>query len=108
MVPVCFTRGQTQVLTIATLGSMGEQQKLDTIEPEDQKRFIHHYNFPPFSVGEAKVMRGPSRRDIGHGALAERALQHVIPSEDEFPYTIRLVSEVLSSNGSNLYGEHMR
>ena len=95
-----FTRGQTQVLTIATLGSMGEQQKLDTIEPEDQKRFIHHYNFPPFSVGEAKVMRGPSRRDIGHGALAERALQQVIPSEDEFPYTIRLVSEVLSSNGS--------
>lgn len=95
-----FTRGQTQVLTIATLGSMGEQQKLDTLEPEDTKRFIHHYNFPPFSVGEARPLRGTGRREIGHGALAERALAPLIPTEDEFPYTIRLVSEVLSSNGS--------
>jgi polyribonucleotide nucleotidyltransferase len=95
-----FTRGETQVLTIATLGSMGEQQKLDGIEPEETRRFLHHYNFPPFSVGEARFLRGPSRRDIGHGALAQRALLSVIPDEEEFPYTIRLVSEVLSSNGS--------
>ncbi len=95
-----FTRGETQVLTILTLGSMGEQQRLDTIEPEDSKRYIHHYNFPPFSVGEARPLRGASRRDLGHGALAERALMPVVPSEEEFPYTIRLVSEVLSSNGS--------
>jgi|DewCreStandDraft_2_1066082.scaffolds.fasta_scaffold00800_13 polyribonucleotide nucleotidyltransferase len=95
-----FTRGQTQVLTIATLGSLGERQELDTIEPEESKRFIHHYNFPPFSTGEVRPLRGPSRREIGHGALAERALEPVIPSEEEFPYTIRLVSEVLSSNGS--------
>ena len=95
-----FTRGQTQVMTIATLGSFGEQQKLDTLSPEDRKRFLHHYNFPPFSVGEARPMRGPSRREVGHGALAERAIQVVIPDEETFPYTIRLVSEVLSSNGS--------
>jgi polyribonucleotide nucleotidyltransferase len=95
-----FTRGQTQVLTIATLGSFGEQQKLDTLAPEERKRYLHHYNFPPFSVGEARPMRGPGRREIGHGALAERALEAVIPSEEDFPYTIRLVSEVLSSNGS--------
>jgi polyribonucleotide nucleotidyltransferase len=95
-----FTRGETQVLTIATLGSVGEQQKLDGIEPEDTRRFLHHYNFPPFSVGEARFLRGPSRRDVGHGALAERALLPVVPGEEEFPYTIRLVSEVLSSNGS--------
>ena len=95
-----FTRGETQVLTIATLGSMGEQQRLDTLDPEETKRYMHHYNFPPFSVGEARPMRGPSRRDTGHGALAERALFPVIPGEDVFPYTIRLVSEVLSSNGS--------
>ena len=95
-----FTRGQTQVLTIATLGSFGEQQKLDTLSPEDKKRFLHHYNFPPFSVGETRPMRGPSRREIGHGALAERAIEPIIPSEEDFPYTIRLVSEVLSSNGS--------
>jgi polyribonucleotide nucleotidyltransferase len=95
-----FTRGETQVLAIATLGSVGDQQKLDTIEPEERKRFLHHYNFPPFSVGEARFLRGPSRRDIGHGALAERALFPVVPDEEEFPYTIRLVSEVLSSNGS--------
>lgn len=95
-----FTRGQTQVLSIATLGSLGEEQKLDGLGPEDSKRFMHHYNFPPFSVGETKRIGTPSRRDIGHGALAERALLPVIPSEQEFPYTIRLVSEVLSSNGS--------
>ena len=83
-----------------TLGSVGDQQKLDTLSPDEKKRFMHHYNFPPFSVGEARPMRGPSRRDIGHGALAERALEPVIPSEEEFPYTIRVVSEVLSSNGS--------
>ena len=96
-----FTRGETQALTILTLGSMGEQQRIDGIEPEDSKRYIHHYNFPPYSVGEARFMRGPSRRDIGHGALAERALLPVIPNEEDFPYTIRLVSEVLSSNGSS-------
>jgi len=95
-----FTRGETQALTIATLGSMGEQQKLDGLEPDETRRFIHHYNFPPFSVGETRPLRGPSRRDVGHGALAERALLPVIPGEEEFPYTIRLVSEVLSSNGS--------
>ena len=95
-----FTRGQTQVLTIATLGSLGEQQKLDSLSPEDRKRYLHHYNFPPFSVGETRPMRGPARREIGHGALAERAVEAVIPSQEDFPYTIRLVSEVLSSNGS--------
>src|SRR3990170_3145960 len=95
-----FTRGQTQVLTIATLGSMGEEQRLDTLSPEETKRFMHHYNFPPFSVGEVRRLGSPSRRDIGHGALAERSLEPVLPSEEEFPYTIRLVSEVLSSNGS--------
>ncbi|MCI0884232.1 MAG: polyribonucleotide nucleotidyltransferase, partial [Chloroflexi bacterium] len=96
-----FTRGETQALTLLTLGSMGEQQRIDGIEPEDSKRYLHHYNFPPYSVGEARFMRGPSRRDIGHGALAERALMPVIPNEEDFPYTIRLVSEVLSSNGSS-------
>ena len=95
-----FTRGETQVLTIATLGSVGDQQKLDGLEPEEARRYIHHYNFPPFSVGETRPLRGPSRRDIGHGALAERALLPVVPDEEDFPYTIRLVSEVLSSNGS--------
>ncbi len=95
-----FTRGQTQALTIATLGSTAEEQRLDTLSPEDTKRFLHHYNFPPFSVGEVRRMGSPSRRDIGHGALAERAIEPVIPAEDEFPYTIRLVTEVLSSNGS--------
>ncbi|MCH8994561.1 MAG: polyribonucleotide nucleotidyltransferase [Chloroflexi bacterium] len=95
-----FSRGQTQVLTIATLGSTGEQQRLDNLSPEERKRFMHHYNFPPFSVGETRFMRGPARREIGHGALAERAMAPVIPSEDDFAYTIRLVSEVLSSNGS--------
>jgi polyribonucleotide nucleotidyltransferase len=95
-----FTRGETQVLTIATLGTPSEAQTLDTLSPEESKRFIHHYNFPPYSTGEVWPLRGPKRREIGHGALAERALQPMIPSEDQFPYTIRLVSEVLSSNGS--------
>ena len=95
-----FTRGQTQVLSIATLGSFGEQQKLDTLSPEERKRFLHHYNFPPFSVGETRPMRGPARREVGHGALAERAIEAVIPGDEAFPYTIRIVSEVLSSNGS--------
>jgi len=95
-----FTRGETQVLSIATLGSISEVQKLDGITSDEKKRYIHHYNFPGFSVGETKPNRGPGRREIGHGALAERALLPVIPSESEFPYTIRVVSEVLSSNGS--------
>ena len=96
-----FSRGQTQVLTVTTLGSIGEAQKLDGLdELEVTKRYIHHYNFPSYSVGETRPSRGPGRREIGHGALAERALVPVIPSEEEFPYAIRLVSEVLSSNGS--------
>jgi len=95
-----FTRGETQVLTIATLGTVRDEQILDGLSPEESKRFMHHYNFPPYSTGETRPMRGPGRREIGHGALAERALSPVIPGEDEFPYTIRLVSEVLSSNGS--------
>ncbi|HZW49182.1 MAG TPA: polyribonucleotide nucleotidyltransferase, partial [Bacillota bacterium] len=97
-----FTRGQTQVLTSATLGAMGDVQKLDGLsEEDDTKRYMHHYNFPPYSVGETRPMRGPSRRDIGHGALAERALLPMLPDEEQFPYTIRLVSEVLESNGSS-------
>lgn len=96
-----FTRGQTQVLTIATLGSPGEEQRLDDLGLETTKRYIHHYNFPPFSTGEVRRLGSPRRRDIGHGALAERSLLAVLPSEDEFPYTMRLVSEVLSSNGSS-------
>jgi len=95
-----FTRGQTQALTIATLGSMSDKQKIDGLGLEEFKRYMHHYNFPPFSVGEARPLRGPGRREIGHGALAERALLAVIPSVDEWPYTMRLVSEILSSNGS--------
>lgn len=95
-----FTRGETQALTIATLGMPSESQTIDSLSPEEEKRYMHHYNFPPYSTGEAKPMRGPGRREIGHGALAERALVAVIPDESEFPYTIRLVSEVLSSNGS--------
>ncbi len=95
-----FTRGETQVLTLATLGTPREAQELDTLSPTESKRYIHHYNFPPFSTGEVRPMRGASRREIGHGALAERALLPVIPPEDVFPYTLRLVSEVLSSNGS--------
>ena len=96
-----FTRGQTQVLTVATLGAARDEQILDGLGLERSKRYIHHYNFPPYSVGEIKMMRGPSRRDIGHGALAEKALLPVLPDENEFPYTIRLVSEVLESNGSS-------
>jgi polyribonucleotide nucleotidyltransferase len=95
-----FTRGQTQVLTTVTLGSMAEEQRLDSISPEDRKRYIHQYNFPPFSVGEVRRLRGAGRREIGHGALAERALLAVIPSEETFPYMFRVVSEVMSSNGS--------
>ncbi len=95
-----FTRGETQAVSIATLGTPREEQKLDTLRPEDTKRYMHHYNFPPFSTGETWPMRGPRRREIGHGALAETALRSVLPSEEEFPYTLRVVSEVLSSNGS--------
>lgn len=96
-----FTRGQTQVLNVTTLGAIGEEQILDGLGLEESKRYIHHYNFPPYSVGDTRPMRGPGRREIGHGALAERALEPMIPSEEEFPYTIRLVSEVLESNGSS-------
>lgn len=96
-----FTRGQTQVLTIATLGAPGLEQVIETMEEEGTKRYMHHYNFPPFSTGEARPLRGASRREIGHGALAERALVPVLPTREDFPYTIRLVSEVLSSNGSS-------
>lgn len=95
-----FQRGETQVLTLATLGTPREEQTLDGLYPEDSKRYIHHYNFPPYSTGETWFLRGPKRREIGHGALAEAALLPMIPPEDEFPYTIRLVSEALSSNGS--------
>jgi len=99
-----FTRGETQVLTITTLGTPREEQNMDTLGPNQTKRYIHHYNFPPFSTGEVRFMRGPNRRSIGHGALAERALLPMIPAGDEFPYTLRLVSEVLSSNGSTSMG----
>lgn len=99
-----FTRGQTQVLSVATLASVSDSQKLDGLDEETQKRYIHHYNFPSYSVGETKPSRGPGRREIGHGALAERALLPVIPPVDEFPYAIRVVSEVLSSNGSTSQG----
>lgn len=96
-----FTRGETQVLTLVTLGTLSESQPLDTLTPVDTKRYMHHYNFPPFSTGEAKMLRGQSRREIGHGALAERALLPVIPAEETFPYALRLVSEVMASNGSS-------
>jgi DNA polymerase III epsilon subunit family exonuclease len=95
-----FTRGQTQALTVATLGASSDVQRIDTISAETEKRYLHHYNFPPYSTGENKPMRGPSRRDIGHGNLAARALLPVLPSHDEFPYVIRLVSEVVAGNGS--------
>ena len=95
-----FTRGQTQALTVATLGPASDVQRIDTISPETEKRYLHHYNMPPYSTGENKPMRGPGRREIGHGHLAERALLPVLPSEDEFPYVIRLVSECVTSNGS--------
>ncbi len=96
-----FTRGQTQALTLLTLGATGDAQRIDTINPEQSKKYLHHYNFPPYSVGETGFMRGPKRRDIGHGALAERALLPMLPDEKGFPYTIRLVSEILESNGSS-------
>ncbi|MDD6308632.1 MAG: polyribonucleotide nucleotidyltransferase [Clostridia bacterium] len=99
-----FTRGQTQVMSIVTLGAMGDMQMLDGIDTDEYKRYMHHYNFPSYSVGETRPSRGPGRREIGHGALAERALEPVIPSEAEFPYAIRVVSEVLSSNGSTSQG----
>lgn len=99
-----FQRGQTQVLTTVTLGAMSEVQMLDGIDLEETKRYMHHYNFPAYSVGEARPSRGPGRREIGHGALAEKALEPVIPNEEEFPYAIRLVSEVLMSNGSTSQG----
>jgi len=99
-----FTRGQTQVLSIAALGMLSEGQRLDTIDPEETKRYIHHYNFPPYSTGETGFMRGPKRRDIGHGALAEKAIVPVLPDEETFPYAIRIVSEVLESNGSSSMG----
>ncbi|MBP3585262.1 MAG: polyribonucleotide nucleotidyltransferase, partial [Peptococcaceae bacterium] len=99
-----FTRGQTQILSTVTLGAAREEQILDGLDNESSKRYIHHYNFPPYSVGEAHPMRGPGRREIGHGALAERALEPVIPSDEEFPYTIRVVSEALESNGSTSMG----
>jgi len=96
-----FTRGETQVLSVVTLGSPGEEQILEGMEESGKKRFMHHYNFPPFSVGETKPLRGPGRRDIGHGSLAERAIKMLLPDKEEFPYTIRVVSEVLGSNGSS-------
>jgi len=96
-----FTRGQTQVMTVTTLGTPRDAQMIDNLSPNDSKRYMHHYNFPPFSVGEVRFLRGTSRREVGHGALAERALIPVLPTEEEFPYTLRLVSEVLSSNGSS-------
>ncbi len=99
-----FTRGQTQIMTLLTLGTVKEGQKIDDLSREQQRRYIHHYNFPPYSVGETGFMRGPKRRDIGHGALAQRALEAVIPDVEEFPYTIRLVSETLESNGSSSMG----
>ena len=99
-----FTRGQTQILTITTLGAIGDEQILDGLGVEESKRYMHHYNFPAFSVGETRPSRGPGRREIGHGALAERALVPVLPSTEEFPYTLRLVSEVLESNGSSSMG----
>lgn len=99
-----FNRGLTQVLSIATLGSPGDEQEMDDLHPDSEKRYLHHYNFPPFSVGETRPMRSPGRREIGHGALAERALVPVLPPKEQFPYVIRVVSEVLSSNGSTSMG----
>ena len=99
-----FTRGETQIMTLLTLGTAKETQRIDDLSLEEERRYIHHYNFPPFSVGETGFMRGPKRRDIGHGALAQRALEPVIPDAEDFPYTIRLVSETLESNGSSSMG----
>ena len=95
-----FTRGQTQVLSVTTLSSSGDAQKIDNISPQTRKRFMHHYNFPPYSVGETGRIGSPGRREIGHGALAERSIEPILPSEEDFPYAIRVVSEALSSNGS--------
>ena len=99
-----FNRGETQILGVTTLGSAGDAQKLDSLSPEESKRFMLHYNFPPYSVGEARRVGSPGRREIGHGALAERALSAVLPSEEDFPYTLRIVCEALSSNGSTSMG----
>ena len=99
-----FTRGQTQIMNACTLAPLREAQVIEGLGPEEMQRYIHHYNFPPYSVGETKPLRSPGRREIGHGALAERALLPVIPSEEDFPYTLRLVSEVLESNGSSSMG----
>ena len=96
-----FSRGETQVLSVVTLGAPSDEQTLDTMEESGKKRYLHHYNFPGFSVGEVSPLRGPGRREIGHGALAEKALVPMIPTKEDFPYTIRVVSEVLSSNGSS-------
>src|SRR6185312_682240 len=99
-----FTRGQTQILSLLTLGTAKEGQRIDDLSLETDRRFMHHYNFPPYSVGETGFMRGPKRRDIGHGALAQRALEPMIPPAEDFPYTIRIVSETLESNGSSSMG----
>src|SRR5439155_19516470 len=99
-----FTRGQTQIMSLLTLGTAKEGQRIDDLSLEHERRFMHHYNFPPYSVGETGFMRGPKRRDIGHGALAQRALEAVIPPADELPYTIRIVSETLESNGASAVG----
>src|SRR5206468_1192128 len=99
-----FTRGQTQIMTLLTLGTAKEGQRIDDLSLEQERRYMHHYTFPPYSVGETGFMRGPKRRDIGHGALAQRALEAMIPPADEFPYTIRIVSETLESNGSSSMG----
>jgi polyribonucleotide nucleotidyltransferase len=99
-----FQRGLTQVLSVATLGTPGDAQMMDDLHPDEEKRYLHHYNFPPYSVGETRPMRSPGRREIGHGALAERALVPVLPPQEDFPYVIRVVSEVLSSNGSTSMG----
>ncbi|MFM7615564.1 MAG: polyribonucleotide nucleotidyltransferase, partial [Synechococcales cyanobacterium] len=99
-----FNRGLTQVMSVVTLGTPGDAQELDDLHPDDEKRYLHHYNMPPYSVGETKPMRSPGRREIGHGALAERALVPVLPPKEQFPYVIRVVSEVLSSNGSTSMG----
>ena len=96
-----FTRGETQALAVTTLGTPSDEQKIETLVGETFKSFMLHYNFPPYSVGETRMLRGPGRREIGHGALAERAISQVLPSAEEFPYTIRIVSEILSSNGSS-------
>ena len=103
-----FTRGQTQALVTLTLGSTDDEQKIDNLEGESYKTFMLHYNFPPFSVGEVGFLRGPGRREVGHGSLAERAITAVIPNDDIFPYTIRIVSDILESNGSIVHGNGLR